>query len=113
MRRTTDKGRINDKGFGAADGLRFWLDPERDYIVMRWDMAVRGPDGKPTIHESNTIEETARSPQGVWYATRNRRRTATPGKPGEFNEEIHHYYVDFDVELPDSLFDPPRTGRMY
>jgi hypothetical protein len=113
MRHTTDKGRINEQGFGAADGHRFWLDPQRDYIVMRWDMVVRGQDGKPTIHESNTIEETARSPQGVWYATRSRRRTAAPGSPGKFHEEIHHYYVDFDVKLPDSLFDPPRIGRIY
>jgi len=113
MRRTTDKGRINEKGVGPADGLRFWFDPQHDYIVKRWDTVVRGADGQPTLHESNAIEEIARSPQGVWYATQSRRRTARPGEPGKFNEEIHHYYVDFDVKLPDSLFDPPKTGRIY
>jgi hypothetical protein len=113
MRRTADKGRINEKGVGPADGQRFWLDPQRDYIVMRWDMVVRGADGQPTIHESDTIEDVARSPQGVWYATRSRRRTAKPDEPGKFDEEIHHYYVDFDVKLPDSMFDPPKSGRIY
>jgi hypothetical protein len=109
---TTKVGRINEKGIGLADGNHFWLDPQRDYIVMRWDMVVREANGQVTVIESDTVEETARSPQGVWYATKVRRTFA--GRPGKNKpgDQIYHIYVDFDADLPDSLFEPPKPGRV-
>jgi hypothetical protein len=113
VRHTSAKDRINEQGMGSPDGCRYWLDPERDYIVMRSDSIRRDEQGQENIFESDLIEETARSPQGVWYATRVRRRF--PGRDGKATspDQIYHIYVDFNVNLPDSLFEPPTPGRIH
>ncbi len=43
---TRTKDRINEKGIGIPDGTRYWLDPERDYIVMRCDLISATRRGK-------------------------------------------------------------------
>ena len=85
MAHTSNEGRINEKGIGQADGNHYWLDPQRNYIVMRWDMIVRDGNGHATVFERDTVEETARSPQGVWYATKVRRSFA--GRAGKDKPE--------------------------
>ena len=109
---TSKVGRINEKGIGLPDGNHFWLDPQRDYIVMRCDMIVRDGNGQATVFESDTVEETARSPQGVWYATKVRRSFAGRAGQNKPGDQIYHIYVDFDADLPDSLFEPPTPGRI-
>jgi hypothetical protein len=110
LRHTTAKDRVNERGVGVPDQYRYWLDPKRDYIAMRWDMLMVGPDAKEKVIESDTTEETARSPQGVWYATRIRRRFPDRGAKDKSPDQIYQLYVDFNSELPDSLFDPPSPG---
>jgi len=108
---TSKVGRINEKGMGLPDGNHFWLDPQRDYIVVRWDSFVRDGNGQVTVVESDTVEETARSPQGVWYATKVRRSFAGRAGQNKLGDQVYHIYVDFDADLPDSLFEPPTPGR--
>ncbi len=75
---------------------KYWLDPRKDYIVMQWGVG----------DTSYQIEETARSPQGVWYGTRVRRKDAIREKvSGKTYDQIVHIYVDFEAELSDSLFE--------
>jgi len=113
IQHTNSEGRINDKGVGLPDEQRFWLDPERDYIVMRWDMVTRDESGKEEIFESDTVEELAESPHGIWYATKVRRSNSqSHGEKGEKIDQVYHFYVDFDVDLPDALFDPPVPKRI-
>jgi hypothetical protein len=109
---TTKEGRVNEKGIGLADGIRYWLDPQRDYIVMRWDSVVRDEKGQEKIIESDRVEETARSPQGVWFATKIRRKNPSPDGKSKPIDQVYHIYVDFDAELPDSLFEPPTPRRI-
>ena len=46
VRRTTTAGRMKDRNAaGLPDEWRFWLDPERDYIVMREEMILRDEQG--------------------------------------------------------------------
>lgn len=93
---------------GATEVHRYWLDPQRDYIVMHWDMVLVDESGKETITHSQTIEEVARSPQGVWYATRTRLKNAIHYPNGKLpDDQIYQLYVDFDADLPDALFEPP------
>ncbi|MFI5455685.1 MAG: hypothetical protein ACHRXM_09565 [Isosphaerales bacterium] len=113
MWHTTKEGRVNKKVGGFFDVIRYWLDPQRDYIVMRWDMVMLDEKGQENIIESDTIEETARSPQGVWFATKIRRKfplRARKDKPFDF---VDHIYIDFNADLPDSLFEPPTPRRIY
>jgi hypothetical protein len=112
IRHASTQGRINEKGIGIPDRYRYWLDPQRDFIVMRSDMVMNDEGGKEQITESDTIEETARSPQGVWYATKVRRHFPAPPGKTALNDEIYDIYVDFAAKLPDSLFEPPKPGRV-
>lgn len=109
---TSKEDRINGKGEGAADVNRFWLDPQRDYIALRWEMAMLDESGKETIVSQHIIEETARSPQGVWYASRIRLKNAARQQDGKQSDQIYHIYVDFDAELPDALFEVPTPRRI-
>ncbi len=81
--------------------------------MARWDIVSRESNGKEKITDSYHIEEAARSPQGVWYATRVRRKCASLSKPGTEDEEVYHMYVDFDVDFPDDFFKPQVAGRVY
>ena len=112
VRHTKKEGRVNEKGIGVADVSRYWLDPQRDYIVMRWEMVMRDETGKETISSNHTVEETARSPQGIWYATKIRWKNAVGLANGERCDQIYQIYVDFDAELPDALFEPPTPRRI-
>jgi hypothetical protein len=114
VRYTSQRDRINGKGIGIPDESRFWLDPARDDIVLRWDILHFDASGKetPVAGGSYTVEETARSPQGVWYATKIRRKNAGRTAGGKAIDDVYHLYVDFDADLPDKLFDPPRPGRI-
>jgi hypothetical protein len=113
VRHTSTKDRINDKGIGIPDAYRYWLDPQRDYIVMRGDMVMQDGNGKEVIYESDVTEETARSPQGVWYATRVRRKFPSRVTKKDFLDQVYLLYLDFNADLPDSLFEPPTPGRLY
>jgi hypothetical protein len=112
VRRTSNKDRINDKGFGMPDVERYWLDPQRDYIVMQWDTITRDEKGKEAIFERDTVEETARSPQGVWYATRIRRTFPSRARNGNFGDQVYQLYVDFTIDFPDALFEPQTPRRI-
>jgi hypothetical protein len=112
VRHTSTKGRIDEKGVGIPDGYRYWLDPKRDYIVVRWAMVQRDATGKEVVTLDNIVEETARSPQGVWYATKIRHKDCNPSRAAKPIDWIRHIYVDFDVALPDSLFEPQKPGRV-
>ena len=69
--------------------------------------------GKETVH-STIIDKMAKSPQGTWYATRIRNKGAirTPST-GKTSDQIIDIYVDFNADLPDSLFEPPAPGRIH
>jgi len=112
IRHTSTKDRINEKGVGLADGRYYWLDPKRDYIVMRSDTIVRDGGGQANVHERDTVEEEARSPQGIWYAKKIRRSFPGRGGKDKMADQVYHLYVDFDAEIPDSLFDIPEPGRI-
>ena len=73
--------------------LRYWIDPAKGYLVVRWDM---GPD------DSTTAEECVQSPSGIWYPTRVLRTSKMPD--GRISRQVTNYYVEFPVELSDELF---------
>jgi hypothetical protein len=67
-------------------------------------------NGKEDVSSNYTVEETARSPQGVWYASKVGLKNGDREKNGKQFDEVYHIYVDFDVNLPDSFFAPPKPG---
>jgi hypothetical protein len=81
----------------VTEEWRFWIDPAREYLVMRWDMQGGNDEHKL----SNIVEAVAQSPKGHWYPTRV--RCTHPGSDRE--DTFTDFYVEFDVEIPDALFD--------
>jgi hypothetical protein len=80
---------------------RWWVDPAKDYIAIRWEM------GQEFTFETL---EAAQSPSGVWYASKilqTSKLVDNNGKTTEYREAID-IYVDFDGELPDTLFEIQR-----
>ena len=93
------------------DAWRYWLDPQRDYAVVRGDMIGNFDEtGKRNVM-SEINEEMARSPQGTWYVTRIRRKGSIRTHDGKTHDQIIDLYVDFTAALPDSLFEPPVPGQ--
>jgi hypothetical protein len=109
---TPQRVRMNEEGAGLPDVYRYWLDPQRDYIVVRSDWVVRGADGRERVLDRETVEEAARSPQGVWYATRIRYSRPDPLGNEKVVGDVSGFFVDFDANLPDSLFEPPKRGKI-
>ena len=79
-------------------GWRFWIDQAREYLVMRWDMGG----------SSHIVESVAQSPKGHWYPTHMRWTSSDPSITDTFMD----FYVEFDVEIPDALFDVKKPMPM-
>lgn len=73
---------------------RYWIDPTRTYLVMRYDIDEWDDPKQPMIRRQ--VEKLNRSPSGIWY-------------PEVINGNLPvtmQYYLDFKAELPDKLFTP-------
>lgn len=85
-------------GDPTLERVRFWLNPDRDYIAEKWQVG-----GSTT-----TIESVAQSPSGVWYVTDFRTSSIAPD--GRLVESQFKIFVDFETVLPDSYFSTPKVG---
>jgi hypothetical protein len=86
-----------DKRPPQPDEFRFWIDPAREHLVMRFDMMGESDD----VGSSYIVESVAQSPKRHWYPTRVRRTHARP----DVQDQILEYHVEFDVNIPDALFE--------
>ena len=77
---------------------RFWIDPERGYLVVQFEM---GTD-KAWSHQ-DIVEKAAQSPSGIWYPQR--LSTKWKSSDGNMYEDETNCYVDFEADLPDQLFE--------
>ncbi len=109
---------LDGREITIPDAYRYWLDPAKDYVVVRFDMLSGDEPGKEEIISSKEIEDFARSPGGVWYATRYRSRNKATSEADEkqlhgdkYLEWEHYFYVDFDVNIPDAMFEPHMPGE--
>ena len=93
---------------------RFWLDPTRGYATCRHEtVGLRKPAG-PTTGESipyrqiDVMEDFKQSPEGFWYPTvvRQKRVTGSNEDNDDKWDKVYRYFLDFEAEIPDSLFEP-------
>jgi hypothetical protein len=80
---------------------RYWVDPSRNYLVMRREV-LGLKDGKETLSSASQILKTGVTPQGQYYPLEVRFGTGADPK----TDHVYHFYIDFDAEVPDALFDP-------
>jgi hypothetical protein len=92
-----------------ADGpvalrTKVWLDPTRGFVAVRYKSDfVDAPFEIARVSEFSDFRQT---PRGVWYPSTLRVKSLPkPGAP-QLSYEVHHYLIDFNTELPESLFTP-------
>lgn len=91
------------------DAYRFWLDSKRGYAVVRHDMMGTDDAGNESVTHGTIVDELAESPRGVWFAKRFRVEAVPPVE----HDQIFDVYIDFDADLPESLFEPPVVGQVF
>jgi len=83
--------------------VRYWIDPARSCVNLRYEQ--EGADGERSIYVKEGLQQT---PNGLWYPTVVRwKNHGMEQEDGEGRADaVWYLYVDFDAELPDSLFQP-------
>ncbi|HEY4311344.1 MAG TPA: hypothetical protein VGN12_17985 [Pirellulales bacterium] len=85
-------------GFNDA---AYWIAPDRGHMILRQDLRFK-KEREPFDVQVWTIDETAQSPRGRWYATRARVGRVTEigdelaEKGGEITTSRYRYLVDFE-----------------
>src|SRR5262249_29165482 len=74
------------------DLYKYWIDPSRSYVAMRWQM---GEGANVSIF---TVEALAQSPSGHWYPTVVRHSTVRID--GKRADVLYRFFLDFNAPLP-------------
>jgi hypothetical protein len=85
--------------------VRFWIDPERDHLVMRRDDLIsRG--GKEEMIGGFVIEGLTQNPRKQWFPTVVHYfvHILPPDSKKDLEDEILRFYYDFTTPIPDNLF---------
>ncbi len=106
------------EGENRTDESEYLLDPEKGYALLHSRTASFTLDGDDKVLSSEfeqTCNEWKQSPKGYWYPT----LILSESSFLQDGEQIHqpsrvHYYLDFDVPMPDTLFGPrEREGDLF
>ncbi len=86
--------------------LRFWIDPERDYLVMRCDELI-SREGKEEMIGGFAIEGLTQNPRKQWFPTVVHQfvHILPPDSDKDLEDEILRFYYDFDTPVADILFE--------
>lgn len=91
-------------------GQRFWVDPARSYLVVRREY-LRNHNGVLRTDGVLEVVQSAVSPQGFWYPTVVRSPDSSIHmETGVRSDSYTRFYLDFDAELPDKLFDADKAA---
>ena len=93
--RTTDEPRPQ-----GNDLSYYWVDPLENGMTRRWQVFSLTGD-EPKLLGERTVLETARTPRGYLYPTRYQSDSGV----------VTHFYLDFDAEFDDAVFDPALTDK--
>jgi hypothetical protein len=109
-------------------GARYWVDPNANYVVkrMQWlrgksnkrlsAIPATGPAALIAAFASKTTDsvgellELNRSPSGFWYPRVVRQAQNSLTEDGIWKDSYYRFYLDFEAEIPDSLFDVTEWG---
>lgn len=97
---------------GGVFGVRYWADPARGYVVEQaiWlQVGIRASSPKGKV----ALNEMALTPNGFWYPTIVRRFQNTHNlSDGTTSDTYVRFYLDFECEIPDELFDTQAWGAV-
>lgn len=82
---------------------RYWLDPQRGFLMVRKDHFLAS-NPEATVNPSEVLT-TARTPQGLWYPTTVRHIGSSISLEDNSRSDWYdRYYLEFPVNLPEELF---------
>ncbi|MEI7861388.1 MAG: hypothetical protein WCJ21_02105, partial [Planctomycetota bacterium] len=94
-------------GRSRALEQRVWIDPSRGYLVLRMEM-IEGSADNPDVSPAREVMNLTQSPSGQWYPTRLRVVDgAVSHETGMKTDSYINYYLDFDADFSDELFEIP------
>ena len=96
---------------------QYWLDPQHGYAAVKYELKY-AVSNSPAVGEDPLLKRNGetyeyegyrQSPRGVWYPTIVRWKNAGASPKDEhgkvtFQDQVTHFYLDFDAPLPDELF---------
>ncbi|MGO9113458.1 MAG: hypothetical protein ACLP9L_29860, partial [Thermoguttaceae bacterium] len=84
---------------------RYWIDPQRGYLVMRYEELI-AKEGKQETVRGHAIDGVTQDPEGQWYPTVIRlfKRNVLIGSDRPPYDGIMRCYYDFATPMPESLF---------
>lgn len=95
---------------GRFRGARYWADPACGYVVrqMQWLETGKADD---SMHGLVEMQQFELSPSGLWYPLVVR-HAKNYGRldDGEMSDTYSRYYLDFEADIPDELFDVHQWG---
>jgi hypothetical protein len=98
------------KASGRIRGARYWADPARNHLVKQVQWLKTG---EPENTSKGVVEmgELALSPSGLWYPRLVREvQNSVNLDDGTTGDTYLRFYVDFEAEIPDDLFDVQLWG---
>jgi len=97
-------------GVTIPDAYRYWIAPERSHLILQTEFL----DNLGEVTHRYLVEESAKSPAGCWYPEVIRTESQEPNAgQGPSLKGRLFFYVDFEAELPDELFDLPAIGQIF
>ena len=91
----------DDPSFASTE--RFWIDPQRSHIVMKYELSNGLPPGSSGY--SVTINAVSKSPRGIWYPSLlSHKSFSTADGKTTVEESITRHYFDFEAEFPEGVF---------
>ncbi|MBN2294074.1 MAG: hypothetical protein JXM70_16730 [Pirellulales bacterium] len=94
---------------GRPCGTRYWADPARGYAVRQVQYLKTGQaeDSKQGLVE---MQQLALSPNGLWYPVVVRHVKNVHNNDGNVSDSYSRYYLDFEADIPDTMFDVNEWG---
>jgi len=103
-------GTVLYESHGKSSGARYWMDPARGYVVSQMQWLT---PGQPETTQKGRVEfkNFAMSPNGFWYPTVVRQlQNGVSMEDGTTSDTYFGFYLDFEAEIPDELFDTHEWG---
>ncbi len=95
---------------GRFRGERYWADPACGYVVRQVQWLKTG-EADNSMQGLVEMQQFALSPSGLWYPLVVRHvKNAHNSDTGKISDTYYRYYLDFEAEIPDTLFDVHEWG---
>lgn len=93
----------------GSNDCYYWIAPDRDYLVLRYEIHFSGKDHVAWHNQTRIIDEVEQAPDGRWYPS-----AVRYGRIKEHGDDLSNERVPFDPEAAKNPneFRPTNTGLL-